>query len=181
MNGSLELLRRWFVANKLTLSLNVQKTNYILFHRLQWRVNFEGKLSFSSLKIDRVTEFRFLGVMIDDCLLWRPHINSIVTKMAKFISIFYKIRNSANRYSLILLYYSLIYPHLTYCNTVWCTGARTPLDSIHKIQKKIVRIITFSNRRQHSVPLLKSCNMLKILDIKRYMTSTSPVISIVDC
>ena len=47
MKGSLELLRRWFIASKLTL--NVQKTKYILFHRLQRRVNFEGKLSFSTL------------------------------------------------------------------------------------------------------------------------------------
>ena len=56
-----------------------------------------------------------------------------------------------------------------YCNTVWCTGAKSPLDSIHKIQKKIARIITFSNRREHSAPLLKSCNMLKILDINIYI------------
>ena len=109
--------------------------------------------------------------MIDDCLLWRPPINSIVTKMAKFISIFYKTTNSVNRDSLIFLHNSLVYPHLTYCNTVWCTGARTPLDSIHKIQKKIVRIITFSNRREHSAPLLKFCTMLKILDNNRYRTS----------
>ena len=135
MNGSLELLRMRFVANNRTF--NVQKTKYILFHRLQRRVNFEGKLSFSSIDIDSVTELRFLGVMIDDCLLWRPHINSIPTKMAKFITIFYKIRNGVNRDSLILLYNSLIYQHLTYCNTVWCTGARTPLESIHKMQQKL--------------------------------------------
>ena len=51
MNGSLELLCRWFVANKFTL--NVQKTKYILFHRKQVRVKFEGKLSFSSSEIDK--------------------------------------------------------------------------------------------------------------------------------
>ena len=94
MNVSLELLPRWFVANKLTFKL--QKIKYTLFHRLQMRVHFEGKLSFSSLEIDRVPELRFVGVMTDDCLLWRPHINNIVTKMTKFISIFFKIRNSAN-------------------------------------------------------------------------------------
>ena len=45
----------WFVANNLTL--NVQKTNYIQFHLLQRRVNFEGKLSLRSLEIDRVKEY----------------------------------------------------------------------------------------------------------------------------
>ena len=42
----MELLRTWFVANK--LALNGQKIKYKLFHRLQTRVNFEGKLSFTA-------------------------------------------------------------------------------------------------------------------------------------
>ena len=106
MNGSLELLRRWFVSNKLTL--NVQKTKYILFHHLQRKVNFEGKLSYSSLEIDKVTELRFIGVMIDDYLLWRPHIYSIVAKMAKFINIFYKIRHRSTE---ILWYFYIIHSY----------------------------------------------------------------------
>ena len=37
--------------------------------------------------------------------------------------------------------------------------------------EKIERIISFCNREEHSAPLCKSCNMLKILDINRYMKS----------
>ena len=164
----------WFVANKLTLT--VQKTKYILFHRRQKGVNFEFKLSFGSLEIDRVTELRFLGVTIDDCLLWRPHINIIVTKMAKFISIFYKIINSVNRGSLILSFNSLIYLHLTYCNkhcVVHWSKNIIGFNSQNTV--RIVRILTFSNRREHSAPLFKSCNMLKILiDIWQAYLCTDP-------
>ena len=90
--------------------------------------------------------------------------------MAKFISIFYKRRNSVNRGFLILLYNSLIYPHLTYCNTVvhW---SKNIIGFNLQNTEKIVRIITFSNGREHCAPLLKSCNKLKIIDINRNMTS----------
>ena len=68
MNGSLELLRRWFVANKLTLNVQKTKYRYILFHRLQRRVKFEIKycpLAASKL-IESLSYVSFVTMFIDD-------------------------------------------------------------------------------------------------------------------
>ena len=35
-----------------------------------------------------------------------------------------------------------------------------------------MRAITFSKSKEHSAPLMKSCNMLNIFDINKYMVST---------
>ena len=40
------------------------------------------------------------------------------------------------------------------------------------VQKKIVRAITFIKSKDHSAPLMKSCNVLNIPDTNKYMAST---------
>ena len=60
------------------------------------------------------------------------------------------------------LYYTLIYPYLTYCTTVWSSTYVTHLNRIFLLQKRAVRIITNSDFRAHCEPLFFP---LKILDI----------------
>ena len=76
------------------------------------------------------------------------------------------------REALVMLYNLLVYPHLAYCNSVWCSGPKTTIGKLFIAQRKIVRAITFSKSNDHSAPLVKSCNMLDIFDINKYMVST---------
>ena len=60
----------------------------------------------------------------------------------------------------IMLYNTLILPHINYCIMAWgYKGTR-----LLKIQKKAVRIITLSGYSSHSEPLFKQLNMLNIAD-----------------
>ena len=49
---------------------------------------------------------------------------------------------------------------MTYCIEVWGSSPATHINSIVKIQKKAVRIISFSNFRAPSKPLFLSLNLL---------------------
>jgi hypothetical protein len=60
------------------------------------------------------------------------------------------------------LYYTLVYPYLTYCNIVWSSNYKTNLKRIYLLQKRIVRALTNSDFRTHTAPLF---TQLKILDI----------------
>ena len=64
-----------------------------------------------------------------------------------------------------MLYYSLIYPFLTYGIQVWGLTYPTYLKPVTTLQKRVVRIMTFSDPRSHSEPLLKSLRLLKFSDI----------------
>ena len=44
----------------------------------------------------------------------------------------------------------LIYPYLIYGNIVWGNNYKPRLDSLIKIQKKVVRVITFSSYTESS-------------------------------
>ena len=64
-----------------------------------------------------------------------------------------------------MLYYFLIYPFLIYSIQVWGLTYPTYLKPVTTWQKRVVRIMTFSDPRSHSEPLLKSLRLLKFSDI----------------
>ena len=62
---------------------------------------------------------------------------------------------------LIWLYYSIIFPFLIYSVIVWGNTYEFNLHPIVVLQKKAIRIITFSAFREHTPPLFKKLNLLK--------------------
>ena len=64
-----------------------------------------------------------------------------------------------------MLYYSLIYPFLTYGIQVWGLTYPTYLKPVTTLQKRVIRIMTFSDPRSHSEPLLKFLRLLKFSNI----------------
>lgn len=167
MNTELGGVNSWIRANKLTL--NVSKSNYIIFHRNSKKFVVADYITIDDHRITRVHSTRFLGVIVDDCLNWRLHVQHVLRKISKFNPIFRHIRSLVSQDVLKLLYNSLVYPHLTYCNSVWGACVRATLHPLMIVQKKIVRTICFSNFREHSAPLFKSLQFLTLTDINKYM------------
>ena len=81
MNGELLKLTDWFRANK--LSLNISKTNYILFTYQNRQVVTNIDLQLSDISIERTKYTKFLGIYIDEKLKWDEHINVMKTKISK--------------------------------------------------------------------------------------------------
>ena len=67
--------------------------------------------------------------------------------------------------TLIQLYYSFIYPYLTYCLDVWGHCNNSLFQSIFKIQKRAVRTITNSHSRAHSEELFRFLKIEPLLNI----------------
>ena len=60
---------------------------------------------------------------------------------------------------------STVYPHLIYCSAIWRGAFSTLLDGLFVAQKKIVRVIFYKNRYDHTNPLFCEHNLLKVPDI----------------
>ena len=86
-------------------------------------------------------------------------------KLSKTVGILSKVRHFVNKHILVMLYYSLIYPFLTYGVHVWGLTCLSFLTQLFIIQKKAIRIISFSEPKSHSEPLFKSLNLLKLNDV----------------
>jgi len=101
----MKIISSWFTAN--LLSLNLKKTNYILFGN--------KKLSDTCIKlnnetISRVYQTKFIGVLTQSNLKWNEHISSIANEISKVIGIINKIKHTLSTDHLKLLYQSLIQP-----------------------------------------------------------------------
>ena len=93
------------------------------------------------------------------------HISHISIKIKRCIGILSNIRHSVTDQVLVQLYYSLIYPFLTYSLITWGTTYQTALLPLITLQKRTVRIITFSEYSCHSSPLFRKLKILKVSDL----------------
>ena len=76
-----------------------------------------------------------------------------------------KLRHYVNIDILTNLYYSLIYPFLTYGIIIWGNTYSTTLQPLYILQKKAVRFMTFSTFDEHSTPLFRLLEIMKLYDL----------------
>ena len=67
------------------------------------------------------------------------------------------------------LYYSFIYPYLTYCNHIWGATYKTRLKRLVMLQNKAVRILSHAGNRTSSDPLYKKLDIMKVENINTYL------------
>ena len=64
-----------------------------------------------------------------------------------------------------MVYMSLIYSYINYCNIIWGSADECHLKPLIVLQKKALRIINNSNFRDASAPIFYSLKLLPISDI----------------
>ena len=112
------------------------------------------------------SQIKYLGVYIDQNLHWGPQIQHINNKLVKYIGIIKKLRHFVDLDTLKQLYYSFIYPYLTYGITSWGSTCKTRLQKIKTKQNKCVRSIFFAHSRDNAyyilLEILKLENIYKL-------------------
>ena len=97
----------------------------------------------------------------EPCSRWVPLSIGIISKARLFLS----------SKSLLSVYYSLVYPYLNYCNTVWCSTYPSNLNRILYLQKRIVRIICGAEYLAHTAPLFHNHNFLDTFNINAFFVA----------
>ena len=113
----------------------------------------------------QTSNFKYLGVVIDSNLNFKAQVLEISKKIKRNIGAISKIRNFVTLDILINFYYSLIYPFLTYALVAWGNTYNTTVNPLDILQKKIIRLITFSNYQDHTNPLFIQLRLLKFHDL----------------
>ena len=92
-NINLELgnIQEWLNINR--LSLNVQKRKFMIFHNYQRDVeHFIPEIKINGQLVQRVTEFNFLGLTIDEHLNWKSHIQKVSNKVSRSIGVLNRLK-----------------------------------------------------------------------------------------
>jgi hypothetical protein len=98
---------------------------------------------------------KFLGIFINENISWKHHIDHVCNKISKSIGINSRSRFVLSTRTKLSLYYTLIYPYISYCNIVWSSTYATSLNLIWLLQKRAVRVMTNSEYQAHSAPLFE--------------------------
>ena len=143
-----------------TLSLNVQKTKLMIFHRKQKHIQ-NLNISINGINIERVESFNFLGIILQETLSWDSHVTLVKTKISKVIGILYRLKNIFPKDTLKTLYTSLIASYLNYGLLLWGVESH----KVEIMQKKAIRLVTNSSYFAHTTPLFIKLNVLKVQDM----------------
>ena len=117
INHDMARLTQWFYDN--SLSLNVDKTNFILFKSKRKPVNYNGTVKIGNRDVKRVSHTKFLGVIVDEHLAWDKHVKHILTKLSIGIYSINMVKNQLSCNSKKLLYFANIQSHLQYALSAW--------------------------------------------------------------
>lgn len=164
VNSQLQEVADWIKANK--LSLNLLKTNYMLFSNII--DNLPGNIVLDNTVIQKVSSTKFLGIIVDDKLSWKLHVDNVCKIISRNIGILNKVKLFFPSRILLNLYSTLVLPYLNYGILAWGTCGNTQLNRILLLQKKAMRIICHTNFRAHTNELFHANNVLKIHDLFSY-------------
>ena len=93
---------------------------------------------------------KYLGIFLDKNLSWDYHILQLSKKLSRANGVLYKLRNYVPKETIISVYYSIFYSHVTYAVRVWSLSTQHNLDIITILQKKCMRIINFADFNSHT-------------------------------
>ena len=130
------------------------------------------RLQINNIAIKHTSNIKFLGVILDENLSWREHINVIQSKISKNIGIIRKAKPFLNIGSLKKSYFSFIHSYLNYCNIAWASTNPSKTKKLFSKQKQVCRLIFNENRYAPSHPLLLKLRALDVykLNIHQILT-----------
>ena len=110
---------------------------------------------------------KYLGVFIDEKLNWKFHLTQLSTKLIRANSMLALIRHHVPKQTLLSIYHGVFSSHLNYGCQIWGQAINNN-SKIFRLQKKAMRIVTFSEHNSHTGPIFKELKILKLPDIIKF-------------
>ena len=151
----------WLLANKLII--NLTKTHSMLFTNK--RVDRKIIIKANNTNLEQKTECKFLGVIVDDGITWKSHINHISSKITKTLAILRLLKYTFPKHISKTLYMSLIQPYLNHCNTIWGATDKTIIEPLFRLQKKAIRLVNRAHYLEHTKPIFVSMKILTVYQL----------------
>lgn len=169
MNNDLNLIRLWMLRHKMTL--NVDKTHYMFFSNtipMQMYVHYEN------MEIQRVNEFKYLGLTLDSKLSFSSHIRTLKSKASSSAGLFYRMRNRVPVNVRHSIYYALFHSHIIYGIETYSSTNLTKIAEIQVLQNKAIRNLFDNEKGTSNYNLHLKNNILPV----RYIIKMKHVIQI---
>ena len=142
LNEDLKNLSRWMRKNK--LQIHPTKSKYMFIgssYNIKNNICNEPIL-INSTPVPRVTNYKCLGVNLDDKLCWDSHIEIICKKVAAGIAAIKRVKPFVPPEMLKVIYNALVQPYFDYCSPLWDNCGIGLKVKLQKYQNRAARILT---------------------------------------
>jgi hypothetical protein len=125
-------INTWFTSNLLTL--NFDKNLYMEFLSMNY-YNVTTKGNYDEICLTNVTETKFLGLIIDDTLTWKQHIEYLKKNISLACFALRNIKDTVSLDALKLTYFANVHSIISYGIILW--GNSSYANKVFKLQKKL--------------------------------------------
>ena len=163
VNKELKKVKFWLDVIK--LSLNIEKTNFIIFKSPRHSSPETASIEVGNRFVKQTFNVKFLGVLLSEKLTWKYRLMELSKKMARTCGILFRVRHLLLRNVLVCLYNFLFSPFLQY--GIWFGGLtyETYMDPVFSLQKRVVRAISLAHFSSPSSPISSELKILKLHDL----------------
>ena len=137
MQGDLGKLGEWIVINE--LNVNVGKCKWVRFTRKREEQKKEYLYLLRGENLERVCKYKYLGVWIEERLLWGDHINVICKKGKKLVNLVMRGLKGSSKKVKEMAYKSLVRPGIEYAGAAWDPYMKKDIEEVEKVQKWAAR------------------------------------------
>ena len=140
LTGGLTDVLSWLHAN--FLILNLEKTKIMLVGTHQRTAEADDLvIEITNTRLERVNKFKYLGVLLDDTLSWKDHIEYIGNKISSRLGVLRRERKVLPKPTCLMLYNTIVLPLFDYCSPVWDSCGAGSKDYLDKLNRRAACII----------------------------------------
>lgn len=164
----------WLKTNILTLNINKTKTmafasrsNGLPVQSLSIMAHTCTSVTSSCTceKIERISEIKYLGVIIDQTLNFKSQVETLVRRLRKLTYLFRNLRHIANRKIIKMVYFALSQSLIQYCIASWGGLAKSRLIKVERAQRIILKSGAGLPFRYPTTELYKNWEVLTVRQI----------------
>ncbi len=95
----------------------------------------------SPIELERISEEKDLGVLVDNTLSFEQHAEACITKANRILSVIRRSFSYMDKDMMLMLYKSLVRPHLEYGNVIWSPKLKRVKRSLEAVQRRATRMV----------------------------------------
>ena len=136
-----ELQKVHIWTNADTITVNPKKTMTLIIPPKIIKPSPDIEIQFLNTSISANDQIKYLGITIDARLNFEDHIGIVAKKISRSLGVLCKFRNVLPPKALLVLYYSMIHPHLLYGITIWGNTYKKYQKRLKTLQNNAVKVL----------------------------------------
>ena len=192
LNNDLSLISRWAYDWKMLFNPDPQKLAHEVIFSKKKQSQSHPTISLNNIPVERASYQKHLGIILDEKLNFKQHVDNAILKINKGISVIKKLRYSLPRKSLVTIYKAFLRPLIDYGDIIYDQPQNESFcEKLESVQYKAALAITgaiqgtsrekiyqelglesLKNRRWYK----RLCCMFKIMneEAPKYLTNMIP-------